>query len=155
MKLAEALLLRAEMQNKLASLRERLTNNVVVQSGEKPHEKPDDLLRSAAGLIADRAALVQRINRTNQDATAADGRPVARLLADRDAIAAKHALVRSAIEATRKEPDRYSLSEIKWKSVIDVKAMQKQLDDLSANLRQINAILQQTNWQIDLIEEQP
>ena len=41
MKLAEALLLRGDMQKKLASLRERIGQNAVVQEGEQPHEDPN------------------------------------------------------------------------------------------------------------------
>ncbi len=41
MKLAEALLLRSDLQKKLASLRERIVANAVVQEGDKPHEAPD------------------------------------------------------------------------------------------------------------------
>ena len=44
MKIAEALLLRADMQKKLASLRERVGNNAVVQEGVAPHEDPAKLL---------------------------------------------------------------------------------------------------------------
>jgi len=153
MKLAEALMLRTDMQNKLASLRERVANNAVVQAGEKPHEKPDELMRAAAGLIADRADLVARINATNHAGRLADGRAMSALLAQREALAAQHALVRTAIGASHKEPDRYSMSEIKWKAVLDVKGLQKQADDLSAKLRETNAVIQQANWQIDLIEQ--
>ena len=44
MKLAEALLLRADMQRKLESLRERIGRNTVTQEGEKPSEDPNALL---------------------------------------------------------------------------------------------------------------
>lgn len=45
MKLAEALLLRGEMQTKIASLHQRVTNNAVVQEGEQPHEDPRELIK--------------------------------------------------------------------------------------------------------------
>ncbi len=43
MKLAEALQLRADIQKKLASLRERIKQNTVVQEGENPSEDPNEL----------------------------------------------------------------------------------------------------------------
>ena len=152
MKLAEALMLRADMQTKLASFTERVAKNALVQAGDKPHEKPDELMRSAAGLIADRAALVARINATNHAASLPDGRTINAVLAQREALKPQHALIRTAINATHKEPDRYSMTEIKWKTTLDVRALQKQGDDLSAKLRTANAVIQQANWQIDLIE---
>ena len=152
MKLAEALMLRTDLQNKLASLRERVANNAVVQAGDKPHEKPDELMKAAAGLINDRSQLVARINATNQASTLTDGRGLSDLLSRREALAARHALIRTAIDASHKEPDRYSMSEIKWKAVLDIKGLQKQADDLSGQLRAVNAAIQQANWQIDLID---
>ena len=38
MKLAEALLLRADLNKKLASLRERINRNAIVQEGETPKD---------------------------------------------------------------------------------------------------------------------
>ncbi len=43
MKLAEALLLRGDIQKKLASLRERIGRNCLVQEGNAPHENPSAL----------------------------------------------------------------------------------------------------------------
>jgi hypothetical protein len=44
MKLAEALLRRADMQKKLASLKSRIAENVKVQDGDTPSENPNELL---------------------------------------------------------------------------------------------------------------
>ena len=42
MKLAEALNQRADLQKRIAQLRDRLSNNVKVQEGDTPAEKPED-----------------------------------------------------------------------------------------------------------------
>lgn len=47
MKLAEALLRRADMQKKLASLKSRIAENVKVQDGDTPSENPNELLLQA------------------------------------------------------------------------------------------------------------
>src|SRR5436190_19015899 len=65
MKLAEALLLRADIQKKIASLRDRIVANAVVQEGEKPNEDPNALLLEATGALADLETLVGRINKAN------------------------------------------------------------------------------------------
>jgi len=65
MKLAEALLLRADIQKKLASLRERIVANAVVQEKEKPHEDPNALMREACGAQDQLEKLVSKINETN------------------------------------------------------------------------------------------
>ena len=44
MKLAEALLLRSDQQKKLASLKQRINANVLVQDGDEPSEDPNELI---------------------------------------------------------------------------------------------------------------
>jgi hypothetical protein len=85
MKLAEALLLRADMKKKMASLRERVATNAVVQEGTQPHEDPTSLMK-----------------------------------------------------------------EIKWVATVGVAGLQKQSDDLSRKLRELNAQIQETNWQVEI-----
>jgi hypothetical protein len=58
MKLAEALLLRADLQKKVASLRDRIVANAVVQEGDKPHEAPDQLMKEAFGALAELETLM-------------------------------------------------------------------------------------------------
>ena len=151
MKLAEALLIRGEMQTKLASLRQRIAANVLTDEGESPREDPGELIREAAGLMQDRTSVLIRIHATNHGARLPDGRSMTQALAERDELAARHKLIHEALEATRLEGHRYSMREIKSVPSVDVKSLQKQLDDLARRLRELNAQIQQANWQIDLI----
>jgi hypothetical protein len=150
MKLAEALLLRADLQKKGASLRERIVANAVVQEGEAPHEPPEELLREAFGVLAELEDLVSRINKTNLDAKLADGRTLTDAIARRDTFAQKHALLVAAIAGCRKEPERYGVREIKWKATLDVSKLQKQADDLAKSIRELNGAIQQANWSAEL-----
>lgn len=43
MKLAEALLLRSDQQKQLASLKQRIEANVLIQEGDEPSEDPNVL----------------------------------------------------------------------------------------------------------------
>ncbi|WP_404880571.1 DIP1984 family protein, partial [Klebsiella pneumoniae] len=56
------------------------------------------------------------------------------------------------ISNTFPKADRYSRKEIKWHKVIPVSSLQKQADDISLKLRDLNVLIQSTNWKIDLIE---
>lgn len=150
MKLAEALLLRGDVQKKLASLRDRITNNVVVQEGEAPHEDPNELLREAAGVIEELERLVTAINVANLRHTLPDGRTLTAAIAHRDALLQKSSILNAALAGTQKEPDRYSVREIKWKSVIPVSSLQKQVDDLAKKIRELNAAIQEANWKCEL-----
>jgi hypothetical protein len=150
MKLAEALLLRADLQKKTASLTERVVANAVVQEGEAPHEPPDELLLEAFGVLSQLEDLVSRINKTNLVAKLADGRCLTDAIARRDMFAQKHALLIAAIAGCRKEPERYGVREIKWKATLEVVKLQKQADDLAKSIRELNGAIQQANWSVEL-----
>lgn len=74
MKLAEALILRADIQKNIAQLRERLMLNAKVQEGDSPAENPEELMTALAARTTAFIDLVRRINRTNA-MPLADGRP--------------------------------------------------------------------------------
>ncbi len=150
MKLAEALLLRADVQKKIASLRDRIVANAVVQEGDEPHEKPAELMKQAVGALGELEDLVTKINRTNLKTKLKDGRTLTDAIAYRDTLVAQHALYVAAIAGTKKEPDRYSAREIKWVATLEVAKLHKQLDDLAKKIRELNAAIQKANWSADL-----
>lgn len=148
MKLAEALLLRADLQKKLASLQARISQYAVVQQGDKPHENPNTLLKEASGVLDELEDLVFRINEANLANKLADGRTLTEALARRDALVLRHATLQSAIDGARKPPERYGLKEIKWVATIDVSKLQKQADDLARQIRELNGMIQEANWKV-------
>ena len=150
MKLAEALLLRSDQKKKLASLRERITRNAILQDGESPSENVEELLKQSVGVMQEHINTAQLINSTNQTKKVSDGRLIASVLAERDALVHQHSLISAAIAATNKDVTRYGLKEIKWVPQIDIAAMQKRTDDLSKKIREINVVIQAANWQIDV-----
>lgn len=150
MKLAELLLLRADGKKKVASLRERITRNVVVQENEKPHEDPVELLKESTGALEELERLTLLMGAANLTNTLPDGRSLAQVIARRERLVQQHSMLQAAIQGSNKEPDRYSMKEIKWVSVIEVAKLQKQSDDLSQQIRQLNALIQETNWKIEI-----
>ena len=152
MKLAEALLLRADTQKRLASLAARAQRYAFVQEGESPAEDPTALLREADAVAAELARLVTAINRTNLSATLASGGSVTEALAARDALKARHAAVSGVIDAASRSPERHGVKEIRWVATIDVAALQKRADDLAKELRELNAQVQEAGWRVELIE---
>ena len=151
MKLAEALLLRSDQQKKLASLKQRINANVLVQEGDSPAEDPNELMQQVFALTHETQGLILQIHRTNAQAKLGDGRLLLELLMQRDELAERHKMITGAIANTHREPDRYSAREIKWQKVIPVASLQKQADDISAKLRDLNIRIQAANWQIDVI----
>ena len=66
MKLAEALLIRSDQKKKLASLRERIARNAIIQEGESPSENVEELLKQSSGVMQEHIKIAQLINSANQ-----------------------------------------------------------------------------------------
>jgi uncharacterized coiled-coil DUF342 family protein len=152
MKLAEALILRADMHKKIESLTQRIKGNCRVQDGEEPGEDPQKLLTDAFRLLQDQEQLVCKINAANLSTKVADGTTMMEALAARDRLTKQHKILKEAASSSRNESTYYSNSEIKWKAVLKVDSLEKQADDLSKKLRELNTSIQAANWNADLPE---
>jgi hypothetical protein len=152
MKLAQALLLKSDMQKKFASLRERIARNAVVQMGDEPHEDPHKLIEEAFGVLKEIGLLAVRINKTNLRTALPDGRSLSEAIAHRDTMTLQHSLIQHANSSTQREPRRYGVAEIKWVATLRVASLQKQSDDLAKKIRELNSIIQETNWTAELEE---
>lgn len=150
MKLAEALLLRADIQKKLASLQTRAQRYAVVQEGETPAEDPNAVLRQVETVGDDLQRLVFAINRANLRHKIASGETITEALAKRDSLAQRHAILQSVVDVCAKPPDRYGMKEIRWVTTVDVAGLQKQVDDLAKQIRELNAAIQEAGWQVEL-----
>jgi len=85
-KLAEALILRADLQTRFEQLKARLLRNAKVQEGERPSENPQELLGELERVADQLTAVIQQINRTNSRTEIDDGRSLSDALAERDVL---------------------------------------------------------------------
>ena len=150
MRLAEALQLRSDLQKRIYQLQERLNQNATVQEGEKPAEDPVALLHELDGCIAQLEELMERINRTNSQTVTAEGTLTA-LLAKRDCLKIKVEAYREFLRQASGLSRRATRSEIKIMSTISVQDYQKQVDQMSAQLRQVDGAIQAANWTTELL----
>lgn len=151
MKLAEALIQRADAQKRLEQLRQRLIRSAKVQEGEAPPENPQELLNEVNTVIAEMTRLIQQINHTNASTAYDAERTLTDVLAERDMLMLKRGVLAQLIAATQIQP-RYGRAEIKELATVIVADIQKQVDDLSRQYRELDTSIQQMNWTIDLIE---
>lgn len=150
MKLAEALLQRSEYQTKLENLQTRILANIKVQENEKPHEDPNALLAESFELDDKLCALIKQINRCNNATALDDGRTLAQALTDRDALLKKRNLLAAVTTAASEQNFRVTRSEIKTTVTVDVGTLQKQIDDLSKQFRELDTKIQSANWLTEL-----
>ena len=151
MKLAEALILRSDLQKRIEQLRVRLNNNAKVQENDKPSENPEELLNELDNNINQLKILIKQINRTNC-VTVSNGQTLANLIAERDTLTLKSNILRGFLNIAGQKVNLYSTTEIKIMSTVDVPALQKELDLLSKKIRETDTELQQANWLTELIE---
>ncbi len=150
MKLAEALQLRSDLQKRIYQLQERLNQNATVQEGEKPAEDPVALLGELDSCIVQLEEMMERINRTNSQTVTAEGTLTA-LLARRDCLKIKVEAYREFLRQASSLGRRATRSEIKIMSTVSVQDYQKQVDQLSARLRQTDGAIQAANWTTELL----
>ncbi|MGB1287354.1 MAG: DIP1984 family protein [Aggregatilineales bacterium] len=151
MKLAEALIQRADAKKRIEQLRQRLARSVQAQEGETPPENPQDLLAEVDEVIAELTRLIQQINRTNATTQIDDNRTLTDALAERDTLMLRRGILTGAINSAIQQP-RYGRMEIKFYSTIDIAAVQKQVDDISRQYRELDTRIQELNWTIELLE---
>ena len=131
MKLAEALIQRADHRKRLDQLRERLVRVARVQEGDAPPEDPTALLAEMDRTAAALTRLIQRINRTNSTTPLDDGRTIADAIAERDTLQLRHSILTSLIQAAIIKQDRFTKSEVRFRSSVDIVALQRQADNLA------------------------
>ena len=151
MKLANALSQRAELQTCIRQLEERLNNNAQVQEGEESAEDPMELLRELDEDYAQLEALIARINRTNS-VTLVDGVPLSDLLARRDCMTGRLRILRDFLNSASAVVNRRTVGEIRIRSAVNVRELQKQVDRDAKALRELDETIQEKNWTTELIK---
>jgi len=152
MKLAEALILRADRQKRIEQLKNRLELSAKIQEGERPPEDPDDLLRELEQVSNQLLELIKKINRTNVATRFEEGSTLSDALATRDVIILKRGAYSDLAQAAYVMQNRYSKSEVKFFSTVNVAEIQKIVDELSREHRELDSKIQAANWNVDLIE---
>jgi len=151
MKLAEALIERAELQRENAKLLERIKDNSMIQEGDAPAEVPEELIAQYERNMERFLVLVRKINETNSKTGFDNGLSITDAIAMRDCLGAKHRAYQNMYAATTISVNRYSQNEIKFVRCVEPKILQKQIDKLAKEYRELDTKLQGINWTVDLV----
>mgnify|MGYP000262752395 CR=1 FL=1 len=150
MKLAEALVLRKDMQTLISRLRDRLFSNVLVQDGDTPSEDPQELIARLEDTFQKLTELIARINKTNAQ-TLLESAPLSDAITKRDLMMRRISIMREVLKKAADRPDRYSRKEILLLTPLDVQEEEKKLDRLSYEVRLLDARIQAKNWEVELL----
>ena len=150
MKLAEALIERADLQKRIEQLNSRLCSNARVQDGETPAENPLLLLEELDHCSARLEELVCRINQTNSSVSV-DGKTITAWIAHRDCLMKKVTIMHDFLFAASQIGPRSAKTEILIRPSVPVAEIQKNVDLLSRELRETDTKIQAANWTTELL----
>jgi hypothetical protein len=151
MKLAEALVLRADIQRRVEQLRERLKLSVLVQEGDQPPEDPQLLLAELDRLLTQLTGLIADINRTNSQTPLGTYASLTQALAQRDGLKLRYSVLKSLADVASRRVDHYSRSEIRSVATVDVAGLRQQTDRLAQSFRELDTAIQGANWTTELL----
>ena len=157
MKLAEALLLRADRNRTLEQLKQRIQVSARYQEGENPPEDARALVSAAATVLDELEGLIRNINRTNSGTVMDDGRTVTDALAERDVLRLRYSMLKVSADAASGAQQqigymRTTRSELKLMSDLDVRTLREQASDIARRARELDARIQEVNWTTELQE---
>ena len=153
MKLAEALVSRADLNARIDQLNERIQRCVLVQEGEQQLEDPNLLLTELNQNLERLRDLITRINLTNlQTILEPQQISLTAALAQRDVLARQHGLLSGITKVASERFNRYSRSEIRILPAIDIGAIHHQIDDIARQRRELDTAIQSANWATELLE---
>jgi hypothetical protein len=133
-------------------LRQRLWRSAKVQEGDKPPEDPTELRQELERVSEELTKLIKCINKTNSTSEIEPGVTFSDALAVRDILKLKHGIYRDLAQAAVVTQDRYSRSEVRFKSMVNIAEIQKEADRLAKEHRELDAKIQEANWRTELVE---
>ena len=151
MKLAEALHLRADLQKRISQIGTRLGLNAKVQEGDIPAEDPKELLKELDRNIEELQQLITKINLTNSKIKSEE-QTLTEMIARKDTLSLKASILRGFLQEASQKIERYSNKEIRIFSTVNVQELQKQVNQISQEIRLLDVKIQTLNWSVDLIE---
>lgn len=146
MKLAEGLLLRADLLKKIEHLQNRIKPVLIVSDDKQPQEDPIVLLAQLRKAIQDLELIIVRINKTNNDTIVEGEGLLYEALAKRDSLK----LLSEKLRNIRQAAQIYNTGETNLKATISIKNLQIEMDQTGRAFREIDSKIQEINWLTDL-----
>lgn len=142
MKLAEGLLLRADLLKKIEHLQNRITPVLIVSEDKQPQEDPDKLLAQLRKTIQDLELLIIRINKTN-NVTVVEGEGLLmEALAKRDSLK----MLSEKLRNIRRSAQIYNSGDSNLRTTISIEKLQIEIDQAGRAFRDIDSKVQEINW---------
>lgn len=152
MKLAEALLERADLQKTVNDLYSKLRENSVVQADDKPTEDPVSLLAELKECYRRLDEFDRRINLTNNTTVFDEGKGwhLCDALTQRGSLDKQISNLTSLASSFVVKSNRYSNSEIKLVATMNPSEIRTHVDHLKKERKELDRRIQALNWELPL-----
>jgi len=141
-KLAEGLLLRADLMKKIEHLQNRIRPVLIVSDDRTPQEDPDKLLAQLRKAIQDLESVIVRINKTNNETQVEGQGSLMEALAKRDSLK----MLTEKLRNIRYAAQINNSGDTNLKTTIDIKKLQIEMDQTGRAFREIDSKIQEINW---------
>ncbi len=146
MKLAEGLLLRADLMKKIEHLQNRIRPVLIVTDNKTPQEDPVKLLAQLRKAINDLEAIIVRINKTNNETIIEGQGFLMEALAKRDSLKLLSEKLRVIRQAAQVNNSSYN----NQKATLEIKDLQIEIDQTGRAFREVDSKIQEMNWLTEL-----
>ena len=146
MKLAEGLLLRADLMKKIEQLQNRIRPVLIVSGDKLPQEDPNKILAQLRSAIQDLESIIIRINKTNNETSVEGEGSLMEALAKRDSLK----ILSEKLRNIRYAAQVNNSGDTNLKTTIDIKNLQTEMDQTGRAFREIDSKIQEINWLTEL-----
>lgn len=148
MKLAEGLLLRADLMKKIEHLQNRIRPVLIVSDDKLPQEDPEELLAQLRKAVQNLEDIVVRINKTNNETIVEGEGLLMEALAKRDSLK----MLSEKLRNIRYAAQINNSGDNNLKTTISIKKLQIEMDQTGRAFREIDSKIQEINWLTELKE---
>lgn len=155
MKIAQALMRRADLKTRMQQVNARMVANATHQEDQKPAESASSLFVELLDVIKQYHNLVAAINTANANTTV-EIKDVGQMtlneaLCGRASLKTRAVYINALVEATLRATQRhYDRDDIKTVSVLDIQKLRKEADVTNAQFRAFNEAIEARNWEVEI-----
>lgn len=146
MKLAEGLLLRADLMKRIEHLQNRIRPVLIVSDDKLPQEDPENLLALLRKSVQDLESIIIRINKTNNETQVEGEGLLMEALAKRDSLK----MLSEKLRNIRYAAQINNSGDANLKTTIDIKKLQIEMDQTGRAFRELDSKIQEINWLTEL-----
>lgn len=173
MKLAQLLIRRKGLNDRISQLTQRLSSSATVQEGDTPSENIEELIQILFKVIEEFRSIdttiafantsvmvdLKQVPLNEKEDVKNIKTSLKELIIMRDTVKRIHGVLESL--ATNLNPSsregggffRHQATDIKWVSAYDYKKVRTMADDYAKRFRELDEIIQQTNWNTEIGEK--